>query len=353
MSEAARFSWFRRATLLKISLAYAAGLVLGLIALEWWAEFWMPLAILAFAPPLLLLLPLGLLLPWAVWRRQWRALGVQLACVGAVLFIFMAYRLGRSADPAAPSAFTIVTHNIGQGNRASSLDSFPDTRPDAILLQDVVAPRRWRDFYEKRGYKVEEVEPQFMLLSPHPIESSAVVPGVFWNGLPVAARFVLNVQGQRIAIYSVHLPTPRHSLAHIFSRSTLEEMLWIGKAPTDGFPSHREWLNARMKLARQLADVFSRETLPFFAGGDFNMPDHGRVYHTFASRFLDAHAEAGRGWGFTFPGEREGRLAALAGSWLRLDYVFAGPGWKAVECRVADDDRSQHRPVLARFTATN
>ena len=126
-------------------------------------------------------------------------------------------------------------------------------------------------------------------------------------------------------------------------------MAWLGQAPTDGFPSYREWLEARLVLARQLAAVFEKETLPFLVAGDFNMPDHGLVYHTFAGKLQDAHARTGRGWGQTFPGSREGRIAALVGPWLRLDYIFAGPGWKPLFCRVADDDRSQHRAVLARF----
>ena len=68
--------------------------------------------------------------------------------------------------------------------------------------------------------------------------------------------------------------------------------------------------------------------------------------------FTDAHAHAGRGWGFTFPGARDGKLARSLGPWLRLDYLFAGPNWKAVECRVASDPTSQHRAVLARFLPT-
>jgi endonuclease/exonuclease/phosphatase (EEP) superfamily protein YafD len=79
------------------------------------------------------------------------------------------------------------------------------------------------------------------------------------------------------------------------------------------------------------------------------MPDHGGMYRLFASKFVDAFAASGNGWGFTFPGAKESRIGALLGPWLRLDYLFAGHGWKPVECRTADDALSQHRAVLARF----
>jgi vancomycin resistance protein VanJ len=353
MSEAAPRTKSSRLTIRRITVAYAMVLLLLLVTLEWGAEWWLPLAILGFAPPPVLLLPLLLLLPLAVWKRRWVEVGLQLVCVAAVLFVFMTFRFGSSA-PANGPVLTVITHNIGQGNREAFVNFFPGVTPDVILLQDVRgAGNRQRDYMTRYpAYRAVPVDPQFVLLTPHAVESSALVREALWHGRPVAARFVLNVKGEKIAVYSVHLPTPRRSLAHVFTARALLEVFWVGQAPTDEFPSYRHWLDARITLARQLATVFEKEPLPFLVGGDFNMPDHGIVYKTFASRFSDAHAVAGRGWGLTFPGSREGRLPALIGPWLRLDYIFAGRGWKPVECRVADDDQSQHRAVLARLVPT-
>jgi vancomycin resistance protein VanJ len=349
MSEAVPSTKASSKTLRRITVAYATVLLLGLIVMEWGAEWWLPLAILAFAPAPILLAPLALLLPLAIWKRRWLEAGLQLACAAVVLFVFMTFRWG-SREAKGP-AFTVITHNIGQGSREAFAQFFHGEKPDVILLQDVRgALGRQRDYMNRYpAYRAVPVDPQFVLLTPHAVESSGPVREALWNGRPVAARFVLKVKGERIAVYSVHLPTPRRSLAHVFTVRALLEMFWVGKAPTDEFPSYRHWLDARVTLARQLAEVFEQEKLPCLVGGDFNMPDHGIVYHTFASRFADAHAEAGRGWGFTFPGSREGRLPAVIGPWLRLDYIFAGKGWKPVECRVADDDQSQHRAVLARL----
>jgi endonuclease/exonuclease/phosphatase (EEP) superfamily protein YafD len=352
MSEAAPRAKFSRLSLRGVTAVYAVLLLILLLAMEWRAESWLPLGILIFAPPILLLLPLVLLLPLAIWKRRWFLVAAHTVCVAMVLFGFMRIRLG-AAKPASDlrRLFTAVTHNIGQGNREAFVDFFPDANPDAILLQDVRSASHRQEEYMHRypAYRAVPVEPQFVLLTGHPVESATPVKEALWHGKPIAARFVLNVRGEKIALYSVHLPTPRRSLAHVFTGRALLEILWLSQAPTDGFPSYREWLDARVALARDLAAVLEKERLPFLVGGDFNMPDHGVLYHTFASRFTDAHAAVGGGFGMTFPGTREGGIPALLGPWLRLDYWFAGHGWSPVECRVAADDRSQHRAVLARF----
>lgn len=343
---AARVPRFHR-VLRGFTVAYAVILTVLLIAMEWRAESWLPLALLSFAPPVLFALPLAILIPFTMGAKQWRLCGVQAACLGLLGFVFMTCRFHK---PKTTAALTLITHNVGQGNRAAFADSFPAEKPDAVLLQDVARADYRETEYRRRypSYRNRGVA-QFILLTPHEIESVGPVNEPLWRGKPVAARFVIKVGERSVAIYSVHLPTPRKALTHVFSPRVALEMLWLSKAPTDGFSSYREWLDARIALARKLAGVFEKEPLPFVVGGDFNMPDHGIVYHTFANRLTDAFAASGRGWGMTFPGTRDGRIPTLLGRWLRLDYWFAGRGWKPVDCRVGNDTFSQHSAVLARF----
>lgn len=329
------------------TIAYAVALSLLLAAIEWRAEAWLPLGLFSFAPPVIFAMPLVILAPCTVRAKCWRLCGVQAACMALLVFVFMTCRLHTSKFTAA---LTVITHNVGQGNRAAFTDSFPTEKPDAVILQDVFRADYRETEYRRRypTYRNRGVA-QFILLTPHEIESAEPVGGALWRGKPVAARFVIKVGERSVAIYSVHLPTPRSSLTHVFSPRVALEMFWLSKAPTDGFSSYREWLDARVALARTLAGVFEKEPLSFIVGGDFNMPDHGIVYHTFANRLTDAFAASGRGWGMTFPGTRDGRIPTLLGRWLRLDYWFAGHGWKAVDCRVGNDTFSQHSAVLARF----
>src|SRR5262245_49006211 len=250
MSEAVPRTKSSRFTIRRITIAYAIVLLLVAVTLEWGAEWWLPLAILAFAPPPLLLLPLIVLFPLAALKRRWLDVAIHLVCVAAVLFVFMTFRFGSGASVNGP-VFTVITHNVGQGSRDAFDSFFPGVSPDVILLQDVRGPgSRQRDYMTRYPeYRAAPVEPQFVLLTPHTVESSAPVKEALWHGKPVAARYVLNVKGEKIAVYSVHLPTPRRSLAHVFTARTLLEMFWVGKAPTDEFPSYRHWLDARITLA--------------------------------------------------------------------------------------------------------
>ncbi len=350
MSEAVSSNRYRYFSVRTLTLVYAVLLLLLLAAMEWRSESFLLLGILSFAPSVTLLLPLVVLAPWALWRRQWPVLGIHAACVVVVLFVFMSFRFGGKTPSDGATILTAITHNIGQTSKDAFDNSFPTAKPDVILLQDVAAGGGRQQDYKRRYPGLREVAMgQFLLLTPHPVESSRYVDEAEWNHKPIAARFVVNFKGKKIAVYTVHLPTPRRSLAHVVTPRALGEIFWLDHAPTDGFPSYRAWLDARIELARKLAAALEKEPLPFIVGGDFNMPDHGILYHTFAHRLTDAHATAGRGWGLTFPGTREGGMAGLVGAWLRLDYWFSGPGWEPIECRVAPDEHSQHRAVLARF----
>lgn len=335
-----------RVSLATISFVYIGALAVLLALMQWWAEYLLPVWILLFVPPILLLLPGIILGIVAICRRRWKLVLAHSVCAILYLFFFCPFRVGGGRG--AEDAFTVITHNIGEGNKLAFSDAFPGEAPDAILLQDA---NRQKDYARRYPNLKMRGIAQFLLLTPHEIVESAAVGDALWRGKPVAARFVIRMKGREVALYNVHLPTPRRSLRHAFSPRVALEMLWLSDAPTDDHPSYRSWLRARVSLAEQLASVISRETLPFIVAGDLNTPEHGVVHRLIACNLQDAHVAAGTGWGYTFPSneKKDGISARIFGAWLRLDYVFAGRGFTPVECRVASDERSQHRAVLARL----
>ncbi len=346
MSSGGRTGLGRWVSLDGVSFAYCGLLVLLLGSIEWFAEVWLIFAILLFAPPMFYALPFCILTPLMAWRKRWRHVLLHLVCIGIVFGVFMTYRL-HSARRVRESPVTVITHNIGQGDREAFVDYFPGEEPDIVLLQD--AGRR-RELFAKRfpSHRIKTLD-QFVLLSPHTILKGDLVQSVSWRGTPVVARFELMIRGREVAVYSVHMPTPRPSLKRIFSPRVWLEMFGIADASTEGFPSYRAWLDARMALSVELDKALGDEKLPYLVGGDFNMPDHGRMYRLFSARMIDAFAACGNGWGFTFPGTKDSTAGTILGPWLRIDYLFAGRGWKPVDCRTADDARSQHRALLGRF----
>lgn len=328
-----------------LTLAYVGGALAAMVALEWWGERLWVFSLLLFAPPQMLLLPLLALTPLCLLFRPRLCLW-HLACVLVLAFGYMTFRWsGKSRHD--EQTITAVTFNVGQSSRPQFDEFIAREKPDVIVLQD--AGQSYGTYLATKlpGFFVAG-EGEFAFVSRFPIQKSALLAAPIGDGRPVAARFEVLVHDRPLVFYSVHMPTPRRVLAHSMGgRRILGEL--AGRSRRDPlYGSYGEWLALRIQLARTLRKVFADEQQPFIVGGDFNMPDHGCIYHLFAGGMQDAFKAAGRGWGLTFPGSTRNPVAGF-GPWLRLDYFFAGRGWRAVECRPEPGGKSQHKAVLARF----
>jgi endonuclease/exonuclease/phosphatase family metal-dependent hydrolase len=219
-------------------------------------------------------------------------------------------------------------------------------KPDLILLQD--ARNGGADLMRRIPGMYASDLGQFAFLSKFPIQSAAVVQSALAEGQPVAARYEIEFQGRAIAIYNVHLPTPRQQLSRfVGGRRVLGDLVGHGHRAA-GYGNYRDWIQARIRTAQTLVKVFAEEKYPMIVGGDFNTPDHGYIYHLFAGEMVDAFPHAGRGWGLTFPGSTHNPISFF-GPWLRIDYFFVGRGWRVTECRPETGRKSQHKAVFARF----
>ena len=331
-----------RRLLTLLTLLYAAGLLLLLTLLEYWGEHLGVFSLLLYAPPPILLLPLAILTPACLLLRPRLCLW-HLACIAILLFGYMTF--GWHSPPAPRSGeLKVMTFNTGQSDRRQFPGLVETERPDIIALQD--ARGRGIQWAKKHPGDYVKSLGEFVLISRHPIRQSQLLDQPRWHGRPVAARYEIDFHGRIVVLYSVHLPTPRPVLSRFLSGRAVIALL--GEDDDAGETTgYRGWITERIALARALADVFAREPEPFIACGDFNMPDHGIIHDTFASRFTDAFDATGRGWGLTFPGGKRSLVTRL-GPWLRLDYFFTR-GWHPIACAPESGHASQHRAVLARF----
>ena len=321
--------------------SYTIALAILFLSMEFIGERFWPLAVLLYLPQRIFLLPLIILVPAALLAEV--PLGGYAMLAGSlIIFLLHVPFYPGLGGRAGQVNLKVLTNNYAQ-NHGLRIQPFIDSEdPDFVALEDATGQGRALK-HDYPGRTVLE-EGQFVFMSKTPVESGAALPWPTWRGRPVAAVFDVSWQGKELAIYEVHLPTPRGDLAKLAGLGLVKELAGRNRRRSDNM-SFAEAMTARVQLARDLAGVLAREERPFVAVGDFNMPPDGYVHRVIAAGLTDCFAQAGRGFGFTFPCDTHNPLT-LGGPWLRLDYALAGPGWRTRDCRVEPGRRSQHRAVV-------
>jgi endonuclease/exonuclease/phosphatase family metal-dependent hydrolase len=285
-----------------------------------------------------------LFVPCAVWDRL---TGLLLASLIAWYgLIFMSPEFNDWEDR-KPGDLTLLSCNLGQDS-IDELQPFVEReRPDVIALQEV---NNRKSEYSRAfpGYEVHGTD-QFPLLSRYPILDGRYIRlGLTNRREPCAGRYVVDYNGRQVLIFNVHLPTPRWLLEdtwdqpHVLLPEVFEEQY-----PGPCNLVEEGWEN-RVAQLNELIGVLKKETLPMIVVGDFNMPAHGTSYQRMAKFMTDAFTVRGRGYGFTFPADRE-PLQSLIAPWVRLDYQFVSRDWRTGYFRLEYTRRAQHRATVARY----
>ncbi|ADV68627.1 endonuclease/exonuclease/phosphatase family protein [Deinococcus maricopensis] len=299
---------------------FAWGLVAVLLAVwaltTFVAERTVPTLLLTyFVLPQVWLVPTVAALLLGAWRRDGRAvLGGAVATALALLLV------GWEVPSPSPGSrsFRLMTYNIarGTGGAAELARVISRAEPDVVCLQETntVLPGVLRDL-ERRlpGYAAARSR-EVVVLSRFP------VTGVQDRALPDTTRRLLRatvrVRGQPVTLLNLHFTT----------------VLWRGG-----------WAGARDRRAAQVRAVLqvARQTRgPVVACGDFNTPPRGLVDAALREQFSNAFAQAGAGFGYTFPAR-----APL----VRIDHVWLRRA-SAVAAFVPDARASDHRPLVVDVT---
>ncbi len=309
-------------------------------------EAWPMLAALLYVPQQVFLLPFAVLIPPALLLDR-RLCLVLLALLGPAVWMFLgpAWSVERRVPE---DSIRLMTLNRGQHGNQSMRPFVESQSPDILLLQDAKGRAMgYRSAYPEYPFSGELDE--FIVLSRFPIRASERIehPGIGERPTLVAARFVLDIGGRQVAMYNVHLPTPRNALQGGGLRTLLLSAVpgTRGSRGEAGRQLRAFWLD-RLDAVRNLNARIRADPLPALAAGDFNTPGLGRCNALLTRGLSDAHSIRGTGFGYTFPGISRNPLT-LFGPWLRLDRVLAGKEWR-IDAAVTEPDRpSQHRAFCA------
>lgn len=320
----------------------------GLVA-EWWVlhqvsgdRIWWIALVSVFAPylfaPLLLLAPLGLVKPSA---RYWAALLLVVAILLAEYGAPLAVRAAAGTETG--DEITLLTFNVwGYSSSPETVRAIVSQgTPDVVVLQELspgLVPTLVEELGELYPYRLLNPDEAYQgggVLSRYPVRAARLPAGS-----PVG-RFAQVVEieaGERVfTLYNVHLHSTS-ALHYIDSGRAVAEKV-------------RTSFAVRERQVDQLLKDMDRRTGPVLIAGDFNMTSQSDAYRALAGRVQDAHREAGRGFGHTFPayGGHYRGIPILA-RMVRIDMILYSSEWTAVECRVLrEHGQSDHLPVLARL----
>lgn len=267
--------------------------------------------------PALVFLPLCLLL------RQWRLAGLILPIV--LMFVwsyapfFKPHHVDANYDGPSISALTFNIFKRHPDYHQISAH-IRQTDADIVAVQELGMPAAsileadLSDLYPYIAlYPRQDAGLGQGFLSKYPILEEEF----FWLSR-AHLRLVLDVNGQQIVVYNIHIVQP------------LGRHLHFGE---------REW---------ELGELLQRaknEQLPVLWMGDFNMTDQSDDYGRVVDVFKDAFREAGHGFGFTYPAPTVRQSSPM----FRLDYVFYGTHFDILEAKRLDSAGSDHHPIFVRL----
>ena len=315
----------------------------------------------------------GLLFAWLYSPKIWVAIALAvLALPGwwygrlrAAILILMSlswlglglhWRVPHKQDAPGASqvgrSLRVVTCNRGE---SAGHDFFPFVKahdPDIMVIQQARSQGAWTPDAAELSQRPNGVQVgEFVVRSRYPVLSQQALVVTTVLGKKLAApvtpglRCVVDAGklGQ-IVVYNIHLPSPRQVLREMGIGAPRRRAVHL----LDGNMNEvQTFWSTHRECVRLLLESIRGETLPVLAMGDWNNPDFGPLYREIALGLLDAHREAGEGFGYTFPDDVSHVLAG-GRPWMRIDYIFAGLKWQVDRCEVEPDaEDAQHRAVAA------
>lgn len=343
--------------ILALTIGYALLLVLLPILLRQIGERNPSTAFAMYLPSAIWLVPLAPILIFCIYRNKVFFFWVSAVCAGIWGFFPWLFNTDTPAPMRKESVneVLIVTHNQGQQGKGNLSDFLRLVSPDFLVLQETSSQRHTsRIGHESQDFPHKLSWGEFTLLSRFPILSTTPVATPTGHGRQMrAARFAVDWRGREISIYAVHLRSPRDVLNYQGRGAFLYGLIGIPGTPwAEKRRLGQRFWDGQIADAKAVLEAARSDPNPVILAGDFNAPDVGYIHHTLTRELTDAHAESGKGHGYTFPGTTSNPLSA-GGPWLRIDYIFCGPQWKAVSCLTESGRASQHLAVAARLAFKN
>ena len=329
----------------RIAWVLWAVIVLLVLLTHLFGQLFLPVAGLVYAPPQMWLISLVALALTGWWTDR----RLTVVCGFTVLMFVGPFWGWRTHRPSVPSpalhgrdTLRVITVNRGDHHGHSIADFVKGMKPDLIAMQDSIYAHAWTPGAPEYASLTHQSRvSEFLLLSRHPITQTALLRTHLTTaqGRPravfKAARFQIDFHGQAVAVYNIHLPSPRQDMKRLAQQKSVNALDQM----------QQYWRDHATIIGDLMARV-EAEALPTLVLGDWNQPTLGPYYRRLTHRLQDAHARAGLGFGWTFPGDWW-TVFTDGQAWMRLDLVLCSKEWEVLRCEVEPECESQHCAVGA------
>lgn len=334
--------------LLTLSFAYLAILatlsVLNQIGADrWWfgaLNLYLPQVI--WAVPGVLIAAISLIV---AWRWTWvPLLGVALV---AGPLMGLCWPLHSTHKPSAGLPLRVMTWNIKYGihdklAHMAIMYEIERNKPTVVLLQDAggVLNSPLGDYFSTWNVRSDG---QYIIASKLPLSVFQVRRISFYGEEHTCLRTQLQFGGTKVALYNVHLQSPREGL----------DAMRIARNKPRNLPKAIQQLKynvkARLIQVHALREYLRQESGPVIIAGDLNSPDSSQVCAILRDINLhDAFAEGGKGYGYTYGHFLfQNKLPDHNLSWMRIDHIMMSSQFQSRNCWVGTGKASDHRPVIA------
>jgi endonuclease/exonuclease/phosphatase (EEP) superfamily protein YafD len=344
-----RPSFFQRLTNLAAGLYLLSILIYLLLRFTIRDGFWWLGLINSFA--YLIFLPLPILLLLTLLARSRRAFLSLLPVIVLLLLWFGPHYLPKNAVTADETILRVMTNNVWRLNPTPEAVAqlIATAKPDIVFLQEVQLSTQADALtplnadYPYQSSLIDEIRIHLytaanLTLSRYPFVSSEKIDLNLAN-MPAIYRDVIEVDGQRIALYNVHLITPFNENPRLPIGDNYFAKVALGY---DDAPRNQQ-------LAALLA-YLKTEPYPYIAAGDFNLSDLSMTYASINGQMHDSFSEVGSGLGYSWPMAEALALPDFLPPLVRMDYIWHSSGLQALSAWQGEFVGSDHLPQFADFT---
>lgn len=308
------------------------------------------MAMLVYVLPYLLI-GNAVMLIYRLIRRDWIWLCISVVpLLCSIPYIGTIYQTGLFNSTPNSTGIKIATYNVEAFGREISgfkaediLTEMKKQGVDIFCIQEyneASGNKKNSDSYKTYFPYMAVGRNDMAIYSRYPLEASEIIDFGRTNNSGMWAD--VNVNGQKIRIFNVHLETTGfnrtlHKIAKQEVQGTNIENNAIIKAI---YGNYTRGMAVRAQQADQVAREIEHSDIPVIVCGDFNDVPYSYVYKTMLGELVDGFKECGKGFMYTM---RERKFK------VRIDYIFHSEELKGETYYREKLNYSDHYPIFMKI----